>query len=76
MYAKGVLHQYYFNNEVLRGDDYYKLLDTYVQLEAQQFSQSIDFHHDGTPLRITQVARSLLDELSPSLWIEKYGRRV
>lgn len=63
MHAYGVLRQHYFINRTAQAVNYYQMLDTYVQSEAQQLSQIAVFQHYGALPHITRAFRSLLDEI-------------
>ena len=73
IHSAGVLDPYYFNNETVRGEDYYLLLDTYVRNEKENFPQNAIYQHDGAPPHISTNVRHLLDELFPDSWIGRYG---
>lgn len=61
LHDNGVVGPYFFNNDTGRGANYYYMLDTYVQLKAQQFSHNSSLQHYGPPPHTRFAIRSFLN---------------
>lgn len=68
-----MISPYYFNNDSVRGVNFYHNLDIYILSEAQQFPQIAVLQQDGAPLHITPAACSLFVEMFPNSWTVNYS---
>lgn len=59
VHINGEIDQYFFDHETGRGVDYYQILDSYIQPEAQQIPENASLKQYGAPSHIIRAVRSL-----------------
>ena len=76
IYSDGVLDLYYFDNETVRGENYHRLLNTYVRNPKHFTLPKHLFQQDGATAHSNNLFPSLLQELFPSSWTKSMDNTI